>query len=69
MNGMCSLIALCAGFALDLALGDPHGWPHVVRLCGHLISWTETKLRPLFPRTKRGERCAGAVLVLIVTCV
>ena len=53
MNGIYSLIALCAGFALDLAFGDPHGWPHVVRLCGHLIAWTEKTVRPLFPKTKR----------------
>ena len=69
MNGIYSLVALCAGFALDLILGDPHGWPHVVRLCGSLIAHTENSLRPLFPRTKGGERCAGALLVLIVVSV
>ena len=69
MNSIYSLIALCAGFMLDLALGDPHGWPHVVRLCGQLIAWTEKTLRPLFPKTKRGERLAGLLLVLIVAGV
>ncbi len=69
MNGIYSLVALCAGFTLDLILGDPHGWPHVVRLCGSLIAHTEKTLRPLFPRTKGGERCAGALLVLIVVSV
>ena len=69
MNGVYSLIALCAGFALDLALGDPHGWPHVVRFCGSVIACAEKTLRPLFPRTKRGERLAGGLLVLIVLAV
>ena len=46
MNGIYSLVALCAGFTLDLILGDPHGWPHVVRLCGSLIAYTENTLRP-----------------------
>ena len=69
MNGWHSLIALCAGFALDLVFGDPHGFPHVVRFAGWLIAATEKKLRPLFPATKSGERFSGALLVLIVTAV
>ena len=29
-----SSIALAAGFLLDLLLGDPRGWPHLVRAMG-----------------------------------
>ena len=29
--------AMVAGFALDAAIGDPHGWPHPVKLIGKQI--------------------------------
>ena len=33
--------AMVAGFALDAAFGDPHGWPHPVRLVGKQIELEE----------------------------
>ena len=63
------LIALGVGYALDLALGDPHGWPHPVRLMGKLISGLEPPLRSVFPKGKGGEHVAGAVMaVIVVAC-
>lgn len=64
-----SLIAILAGFALDLLAGDPHWLYHPVRLVGKLISALESLLRRCFPRTERGERTAGFFLVILVPAV
>ena len=40
-----NLIAAGIGFALDLALGDPKGWPHPVRLIGKQIEFEEGIVR------------------------
>ncbi len=39
------VIAMVAGFALDAALGDPHGWPHPVKLIGKQIELEEGLVR------------------------
>ena len=57
---------LLIGFILDLIFGDPHWMPHIIRAYGHLIWFCEPLLRRAFPATPRGERAAGAVLVIIV---
>lgn len=69
MTFPASAAALAVGFALDLLCGDPHGFPHIVVFAGTLIAWGERVLRPLFPPTERGERAAGALLVLVVAAV
>ncbi len=51
--------ALVLGFALDLLLGDPHGWPHLVRFFGKVIQGLEKLLYPL-----DNKRLGGALLVL-----
>ena len=61
-----SLAALCIGFFLDLLAGDPHSFPHVIRLVGRLISVAEKSVRALFPPTASGERAGGAVAVCAV---
>lgn len=61
-----TLAAVVIGFAIDLLLGDPHGFPHPVVLMGKLIDGLERGLRRLFPKTPTGERWAGAVLWLLV---
>ncbi len=43
-----SLLALVLGFAVDLAVGDPHWLYHPVRLIGNLIAALENLLRALF---------------------
>ncbi len=63
------LPAVLAGFLLDLLVGDPHWLYHPVRLVGSLISAGERGLRRLFPSTPRGERLAGAALVVLVVTV
>ena len=64
-----SLAALIIGFAIDLAVGDPHGFPHPVIWIGKLIAALERGLRRLFPKTDTGEKLAGALLWLIVVSV
>ena len=63
------LYAAVCGFALDLLLGDPP-WltpVHPVVLMGRAISALERLLRALFPKTGRGEICAGALLALVMS--
>lgn len=62
-----TLLAVCFGFLLDLLLGDPRWLYHPVRIIGNGISLAEKMLRSIFPGTKKGERIAGGVLVLIIT--
>lgn len=66
---MLSLIALLIGFGLDLILGDPIGWPHIVLGFGKLISFFERLLRQAFPKTSKGELTAGAFLVLFMCAI
>ena len=54
------------GFVIDFFAGDPRWLYHPVRLIGAWISVCERMLRKIFPKTKRGERAAGVLLVLIV---
>ena len=61
------LVSLAAGYVADLALGDPHGWPHPVRWMGSLIARLEPVLRRTFPDTPRGKQAAGMALACLVT--
>ncbi len=65
-----TLAAVFAGFGVDCLLGDPI-WilPHPVILIGKLISFSEKKLRKLFPGTSRGELAAGAVMAAMVPLI
>lgn len=63
---MIHLLTLTLGFVLDALFGDPYWMPHLIRLMGTCIARLESLLRRAFPATARGERCAGAVLVLVV---
>jgi adenosylcobinamide-phosphate synthase len=51
------ILALLAGFILDLLLGDPPWLPHPVRLIGRLALWAEPRCRAL----TRHEYLAGAL--------
>lgn len=51
------ILALLAGFTLDLLLGDPRWLPHPVRLIGRLALWAEPRCRALI----RHEYLAGVV--------
>jgi len=56
---------LAAAFALDLAAGDPRGWPHPVRWIGGFIARLEALLYPRSP-SPDARRAAGIALVLAV---
>ncbi len=60
------LIALVAGFLLDLCFGDPLGRFHPVCLIGKLIEISEKGLRRCFPKTQRGELAAGILMALFI---
>jgi adenosylcobinamide-phosphate synthase len=63
---MISLLALTAGFLIDMIAGDPHGLPHPVVYMGKTIALLEKLLRKAFPKTPAGERAAGALMWLLV---
>ena len=67
---LITLISILAGFGVDCLLGDPV-WilPHPVILIGKLISFSEKKLRKIFPKTKKGELAAGAVMAVLVPVI
>lgn len=54
-------IAGLIGFALDLLIGDPRGWPHLIRGFGWLITRLERLLYPM-----ANKRLAGLVLVILM---
>jgi len=67
-----TLGALPLGVGLDLALGDPRGWPHPVRAVGALIRVAERGLRIVLARVgggTSGESLAGVVLATVVVGV
>ena len=53
-------IALLLGCALDLLLGDPQGWPHIVRGFGAMITGLEKRLYPM-----KNKRLGGTLLVVL----
>ena len=59
-----TILAVAAGFAADLALGDPRWLPHPVVAMGRAITWAEGRLRDAFPQTSAGTRAAGLVLAV-----
>lgn len=54
-------MALAIGFAMDLLIGDPSGWPHLVRGFGALIAGLEKLLYPM-----KNKRFAGTVMTALV---
>lgn len=52
------------GLILDLIIGDPMNWPHIVRLYGKLISYLEEKLYRL-----KNKKFAGTILVILVLVI
>ena len=61
---MMTILAVAAGFAADLAFGDPRWLPHPVVAMGRAITWAEGRLRRAFPQTSAGARAAGLVLAV-----
>lgn len=59
------MIPLILGYALDLLVGDPQGFPHPIRLIGRLIENVERALRKKC-KSAQDERRAGVVLWFVV---
>ncbi|MBN2654731.1 MAG: cobalamin biosynthesis protein CobD [Nitrospirae bacterium] len=62
---MISPAELLLAFFLDLAIGDPRGLPHPVRIIGRWIEKAEALLRKICS-SPQDERSAGIVLVAVV---
>lgn len=58
---LCATGALALGFLVDLLVGDPHGWPHLIRGFGFLIAALERALYPM-----KNKRAGGTLLVVVV---
>lgn len=58
------LMAVTAGFLLDLLLGDPRWMPHPVVWMGKAIGKLEGFLRKVFPETEQGQFWGGVVLAV-----
>ena len=56
-----TILAVAAGFAADLAFGDPRWLPHPVVAMGRAITWAEGRLRRGGARTRTGGRAPGGV--------
>lgn len=63
---MVKILALPAGFVLDLIFGDPRWLYHPVCLIGKLISLLEKGIRRIFPKSQKGELAGGCLEVLLV---
>ncbi|MEG2173982.1 MAG: adenosylcobinamide-phosphate synthase CbiB, partial [Oscillospiraceae bacterium] len=63
-----STLALCAGFLIDLIIGDPQGWLHIVRGMGMLIERLERLFYPISNKRLGGILLALSIL-LICTAV
>lgn len=64
---MYSLIALVAGFLIDLLIGDPRWLYHPVCIIGNLISFLEKGNPRNLSEIKRGE-LAGGIFEVVLVC-
>ena len=65
---MMLLGAIVCGFLLDLAIGDPHGWPHPIILIGNLISRLEKRVRAV-SGTDPDKLLRGGFVLVLVVCI
>lgn len=63
-----TLLAWCVAWFLDLAIGDPHHWPHPVRWIGNLINVLQQRVRR-YCHSERALRIGGGVMWLLVVGV
>lgn len=59
-----SLYGMILGFLLDLLIGDPKGWPHIVRGIGSVISFLEKHFY-----TIRNKFLGGLLLVILTLII
>ena len=60
-----NIAAMLIGFALDLCIGDPEGWPHPVIWIGKYISFMERRLRARGGNLRRSAVWLTASTVLL----
>lgn len=60
---------MLSAFVLDILFGDPAWLPHPVVAIGRLVTTLEKPLRRLMPKTPKGERMAGGIMVLSVLSI
>lgn len=65
---MMLLGSIVCGFALDLLIGDPQGWPHPICWIGNLIGALEKLVRKIAGNNERALLLGGFILVAVV-CV
>ena len=65
------MIALAAGYLLDLLIGDPHGIPHPIVAIGRLISGLEKVLRKekTGPQKEFRSGLLMCILVVVITVI
>lgn len=66
MNHFLPALPLVIGFILDVLLGDPHSFPHPVRLIGRIISFSEKHVRRIFGER---EKAAGTFISIMIPLI
>lgn len=67
MKPLVLILPLVIGFVIDLIIGDPHAFPHPVRLIGRLITALESLTRKAMPNHLRAAGTITALCVLILS--
>jgi len=57
------VLPLLLGYAADLLLGDPRGWPHPVKMYGKLIQWGTQWLN------RGAARCWKGTFLTLILCI
>lgn len=66
---MTFLLAVLAGYLLDILIGDPAWFPHPVRIIGWWASRMEKRLRAKYPDDREGQMKAGRRMVIVIPLV
>lgn len=66
---LIAVLPLFLGFILDLIIGDPHSWPHPIRLIGIAIEKFEMFFRYFSSKTKGGEFAAGIIMAICIVSI
>nr|WP_315019484.1 adenosylcobinamide-phosphate synthase CbiB [uncultured Aminipila sp.] len=64
-----AVLPLFLGFILDLIIGDPHSWPHPIRLIGIAIEKFEMFFRYFSSKTKGSEFAAGVIMAICIAAI
>lgn len=62
-------LAILLAVILDLLIGDPHNYPHPVRLIGSLIQFYERQCRKCIDNDMLGGLCTLCAVLITVFCV